>query len=224
MKTIAELNTKAWYRLLKVTFGLSFIILLITLNTIIFSDGIRKINREKTLIKCNSKNKAEFSPASINLNLSSKYFQEQFNYKKFFEDNNEFSIKSIAEVCSPKTINNLGTNDTGLKDIYDVQKVQEIKNAQGLSGVENLNKEQIDKLEVEYYKYEEVTKNIRFSNEKTRYLDFSFKLFDITPVFNYNSFLKFFLLGNFVIFILFEVIRRMFYYIVLGNVKPNKIN
>jgi len=40
--------------------------------------------------------------------------------------------------------------------------------------------------------------------------------------FDFLNFVKFFLYGNFIILISFEFIRRSFYYVVLGTIKPKK--
>jgi len=49
---------------------------------------------------------------------------------------------------------------------------------------------------------------------------------DITKYFSYSlnkaDFIIFFLIGNLSILLLFEIIRRAFYYIVLGTIKPGK--
>lgn len=39
---------------------------------------------------------------------------------------------------------------------------------------------------------------------------------------NFNGIIKHFLIGNLIILLIFEVIRRVFYYIVLGSIKPKK--
>jgi len=46
------------------------------------------------------------------------------------------------------------------------------------------------------------------------------RLFDVTPAHTYKPFLKYFIIGNLIIFLSFEIMRRMFYYIVLGTLRP----
>lgn len=44
----------------------------------------------------------------------------------------------------------------------------------------------------------------------------------ITPVFTYNNFLMLFFIGNIGILFIFEIIKRVFYYVYLGKIKPEK--
>lgn len=57
---------------------------------------------------------------------------------------------------------------------------------------------------------------------KSDYLDFSVKLFDIKPVFGYKEFIKSFVIGILIVIFVFELIRRCFYYIALGAIRPKK--
>lgn len=41
-------------------------------------------------------------------------------------------------------------------------------------------------------------------------------------VFSFLRFIKFFFIGNFIFLLIFEAIRRAFYYIVLGAIRPKK--
>jgi hypothetical protein len=49
-----------------------------------------------------------------------------------------------------------------------------------------------------------------------------FENVDIHPVFTYRPFLELFLIGNLIILLAFEAIRRIFYYITLGKISPQK--
>lgn len=40
--------------------------------------------------------------------------------------------------------------------------------------------------------------------------------------FNYIKFIKYFLIGNFIVLSIFETIRRCFYYVVFGSLRPEK--
>jgi len=106
-------------------------------------------------------------------------------------------------------------------DSYDNQKSGEIVNKYDIIGVKDKSQEQLDSLNNDWNAYKKETANM-FGNAKAQYLDFSFHMFDITPVFTYNSFLELFFIGNIVILLIFEAIRRGFYYIVLGSIKPEK--
>lgn len=45
---------------------------------------------------------------------------------------------------------------------------------------------------------------------------------DAPPTYTYRLFFKWFLVGNFIFLLIFETIRRSFYYIILGTIKPKK--
>ena len=40
--------------------------------------------------------------------------------------------------------------------------------------------------------------------------------------FNFSNFIKLFFIGNFIILLIFEAIKRSFYYVVFGSLKPEK--
>ena len=123
-KTTSYLNTKGWYRLLKVIFGIGFIIVLVIFNFVAFSGGIKKVEQNQTTIHCNIKDKQTFTAQSLNISFSNNDFPNgQFDYKKFFGGFNDYTIKSILTACNPKVF-------TGQKvdDVYDVQKGYEILN------------------------------------------------------------------------------------------------
>jgi hypothetical protein len=61
-----------------------------------------------------------------------------------------------------------------------------------------------------------------YNFEKTKYLDFSAQLFDVTPHYTYLNFLKYFVAVNISITLTLEVLRRIFYYVVLGSLWPRK--
>jgi hypothetical protein len=129
-------------------------------------------------------------------------------------------------------------------DSYDEQKGAEIENAYGLIGVTpcaltpeqittlnqatgghedpNTCQSQIDEqtnANKDFYAYEQQIKNL-FGSEKLQYLDFSFKMFDVTPAFSYSEFVEWLIFGNLALLLVFEAMRRIFYYVVLGSARP----
>lgn len=208
-KTTSHLNSKAWYRFLKVIYILLFIIILLGYNLIMFSGTeLKNLDQEKTLIICNYKDEKVFSPKEKNIYLSNYDFKNGiFDYKNFFEGYNEYKIKSILENCYDITI-------TGNLDVFAIQRGYEI------TGTKN-NKKDYDK---NYLKNEinKIMTGYKTDSEKTSYLNYSIKLFTIDPVFTYHKFLAYFFIGNLSILLFFEIIRRIFYYIVLGTIKPKK--
>ena len=107
-------------------------------------------------------------------------------------------------------------------DVFAAQKVYEVWGNDRLM----VKKEQRPPLTDSEIKYlDEIIPKIESSyinSDKAKYLDYSIKLFDIKPVYSYSKFIKYFVVGNILILFFFEAIRRTFYYIVLGSVKPKK--
>lgn len=225
-KTISHLSTKAWYRSLKVLFILVFIVTIGIFNVIAFSSGIKKVDLKNTIVNCDNKDKTNFSLNEIGTSLNpSEFPNNKLDYAGLFKGYNEYSIKEILRACYPKTVNNFGTsfvdNNNSINDIYDFQKAAEIKDSYGFTEIPKLSQEQIEPLNTDYKDYVQKSKGV-YGTTKTRFLNFNYKLFDITPQFTYDSFLKLFFIGNLVILIVFEIMRRIFYYIALGTIKPKK--
>jgi hypothetical protein len=227
-KTVSYLNSKTWYRFVKVLFVIGFFIILAGFNFIVFSQGVKTIDQSQTTIYCTLGIKKVFTAQSKNINLNSSDFTDgQFNYQKSFQDDN-YTVENIINGCYPKKL-------TVNEDVYDFQKIVELLNKYGATdystvgseGTVNylnaLTSEQQKSLNADYATYKQETSNL-FGNEKIPYLDFSFQMFDVTPAYTYNPFLEWFLIGNLVILFIFEVIRRIFYYIVLGTLWPRKDN
>lgn len=223
-KTISHLNSKAWYRLVKVLFGICLLIVLGGYNFVVFSLGTTQVDQKETTIYCNlnqpGETKPPFSPASVGIAFSNSDFTDnQFDYKNYFVDFNDFAIEAISKQCYP-------TMTTS--DIYSLQEEADILNKLGLIdsqstvvAYKNLTRSQQEAYNADYNVYQQETSSL-FGNEKAKYLDFSHQLFNVTPVFSSTIFWELFLIGNFVILLIFEAIRRIFYYIVLGSLKPGK--
>jgi len=208
-KTVSYLNSRAWYRFIKVIYILLFIVILLGYNLFTFSViGFKNLDQDKTLIICSYKDEKVFYPKEKNIHLNNYDFKnETFDYKDFFEGYNKYKIKDILENCYDiKNSSNL--------DVFAVQRTYEI------AGTKD-NKKDYD----ENYLKNEINKIItghKTDLEKASYLDYSIKLFTIDPIFTYYKFLMYFFVGNLSILLFFEIIRRVFYYIVLGTIKPEK--
>lgn len=222
MKTLEDLNKKWWYRFLKVIFGVSLLVVIAIINVIAFSGEIEKVDESKTFVQCNLGKKLSFSAQSMGLSLSSNDFtNSKFDYASYFRGYNDSNIKSILYHCYP-----LRGDDND--DIYASQKYSELNYKYKLIDVnlvgENLKSEsQIKDTQLLRNDFEnnywQKTKNLN-DKDKLNYLDFSFSMFDIKPVFSYSDFLKFFLMGNLIALCIFEALRRLFYYIALGKINP----
>lgn len=213
-KILSHLNAKAWYRLLKVVFGLCFLLVLVIFNWIIISEGVKSVDNGKTTISCTYGDKKILTPKQIGLELSNYEFKDGFNYKNFFEGYNDYAIKTIFKNCYQPTNDDI--------DVFAAQKVYEVWGNDRLS----IKKDERPPLTETEKKYlDEIIPKIENSyinSDKTKYLDYSVKLFDIKPVYTYSKFIKYFVVGNLLILFFFEILRRAFYYIVLGSIIPKK--
>lgn len=214
-KTIKHLNTKTWYRLVKVIFILLFLAVIAIGNLFVFSNSdFKQVSLDKTKITCTYGDKKSFTADDVNLySLSADEFPNgKFDYKTYFEGyGNEYDIRDIINECHPQ--------DNSYIDIFAFQKVTEAvgdevlkmkKEDRPIEFISDANMEKINKTEQAY------------GSEKTKYLDYSVKIFDISPVFTFMPFIKTFLLTNIIILAVFEIIRRAFYYVTLGSLRPKK--
>lgn len=214
MKTINELNGKAWYRLLKIIFGLCILLILIAFNWIIIIDGAKSVDNNKTTISCTYGDKKVLTPQQIGVELSNYQFRDGFNYKNFFEGYNDYAIKTIFKNCYQPTNDDI--------DVFAAQKVYEVWGNDRLS-IKKDDRPPLTEAEKKYL--DETIPKIESSylnSDKTKYLDYGVKLFEIQPVYTYGKFIKYFIFGNLLILFLFEILRRAFYYVVLGSIRPQK--
>lgn len=209
-KTISYLNSKAWYRFLKVVFIFIFIAVILIANGINISEGIGRIDKDKTLIYCNGGDKRVLTARQAGVYFSNYEFIKGFDYKKFYEGYyNEYTIKDILQACYDKVPEY--NND---EDIYLMQRVYEI---QGFKA----NPKKFDEAYLKE-QFKVMTEGYKSKDQKISYLDYSIHLFDIKPAYTYKDFVLYSLITNLSILLIFEVLRRVFYYIVLGTIKPKK--
>lgn len=202
-QTLAYLNSKIWYRLLKTVFVLMLTFFYGTTVLIILTEGFQQVDGQKTTIECLLGNKKTYTANELGLYLSISDFSNGFNYKHFFEGYNDYDIKKIMIACS--------STDIDPDDIFVVQAAVENKYNDSIPSDEKL-----DALATTFK-----TLNTKFGNtEKAKYLTFDTKIFSINPVLSYSEgFLKL-TLATGAALLIFEFVRRLFYYIVLGKMKP----
>lgn len=204
-KTISGLNSKWWYRLIKVIFISLFILSLVIANGVNIYQGIGRIDENKTLIYCNGGDKRILTIKRAGTYFDNSDFIGGFDYKKFYEGYySEYKIKGIIEACY----------DTQVDDIFWIQRLHEIR------GFKSDPKQFDEQYALEQYKA--MTSGYKSDTQKASYLDYSIHLFDIKPVYSYMQFILYILLSNILVFVIFEIIRRIFYYIFLGSIKPKK--
>ena len=212
-KTIAELNSKWWYRLIKVLYIISFVLIIVVTNFFVyaFTSGILNLDEDKTLVRCDIKEPPEpFSISSIGVKINKAYFDEKdsFDYRGYFNEYHEHEIKYILAACLDKK----HRQDILSGDIYIFQRTIEI--------LRNVKDETEQKRLLD--RDEKLIQSAAYNSAKRKYLDFSTKLFDIVPQYTYRVFLKYFVLANSAIVVILEGLRRIFYYIVLGRFLPPK--
>ena len=212
-KTLAHLNSKWWYRLIKVLYVLSFIFLLVIANfeTYNLTSGIKSIDYDKTLVKCEMRDPPEpFSVGSIDVKIDKVFFDDKgsFDYKGYFFGHHGYEIKNILSACNDKK----DMRAFSSIDIYIFQRNIEIFRSEK-------DKSEKDRL----FERDSKLINSVYDNEaKARYLDFSIRFFDIVPQYTYLTFFKYFVVTNITIAGIFELLRRIFYYIILGRLRPPK--
>lgn len=206
--SISYLNSKAWYRALKVLYIFIFVVSVVGVNVFVFEDGIKNVNLDKTVIRCNGGEKKVFSAKDENIIFYSSDFKNGFNYKNYFENYNSYNIEKILKACYDDF------SKQPSQDIYIIQRAYEIVGFKD-------NRKDYDE-EYLHKQLNEMSSGYKTSSQKSEYLDYSIHLFDVEPVFSYLAFIRSFLLSNLIIIILFEIFRRAFYYIVLGKIRPKK--
>lgn len=204
-KTINYLNSKMWYRLVKVVYLFLFLVIILVANIIIIEQGIGRLNQNKTIIYCLHGDKRVLTAKQAGVYFSNGDFKNGFDYKKYFEGYNDYDIKDILTACYDKTPN---------ENVHVIQRVYEIIGFK--DEPKEYNKNYLDE------QIKKISEPFITNTQMASYLDYSIRLFDIKPVYSYNEFIKYFVITNLFILFLFEVLRRIFYYIVLGTIKPKK--
>lgn len=206
-KTISYLNSKTWYRFLKVVFYFFILVSILIFNGLIISNGVKGVDNNKTLIYCSYKSKKIFTPKQANIKLSNYQLKDGFDYREFYEGYNENEISAILHKCYD--------SDPGA-DVFVLQRYNELTEGKPYEELSEAEKSYVNS------EIEKITTGFKTNSEKAKYLDYSMKFFDIEPVYSYTEFIKLFVIGNLIILLVFEVLRRIFYYIVLGTIRPLK--
>lgn len=204
--TYENLKSKWWYRLIKVVFLFVFVVVILIANGANIGEGIGRINDNKTLIYCKGGDKRVLTAKQAGVYFGNYELIRGFNYKKFYEGYyNEYDIKNIFKACYDKI---------PIDDIFAIQRVYEIT---GLKDSPRQYDEKYLNQQIEL-----ITTGYKSDTQKASYLDYSINLFDIKPSYSYWEFIMYFFIINISILILFEIARRIFYYIILGTFKPYK--
>lgn len=219
-KTISHLNSKAWYRLLKVIYVLGLLVALAIFNIAAFSGGVKQLDPNATMVQCNTQYYVDKVPQGykqFSFNELGFYLpvSNGFNYKDFYSNPfNENEVKTILSKCSG--VNNFNQIDLSFDQVLaDIQKDNpSITTDSAAVAVYNNS--------IQNYENNDESVDDAVSNTLNNLETYDAHQFDVTPVFTYTPFLELFFIGNIVILLVFEVMRRAFYYIVLGSVRPEK--
>ncbi len=177
MKTVAELNEKWWYRLLKVTFAIAFIFSVFVAVALVFNEmrPYEVLDLDKSKLICKNPNGSlNFSVSFTEVNKSEGSMYAYQNLEKDWDRDD-----LIAELCNI-TIPTV-TNKSGFSNReYTVKKDGWREMVLSLHSLEKVNK----------------------------------------TIGSYWLMFLFILITLFAIVISFEIVRRTFYYIVLGSLRP----
>lgn len=204
-KTISHLNSKIWYRLLKVAFVFSFLVACTLTVFIIFSSNYKTheiLDKQNTQINCQLGNKKQFSQKEIFDDENIDHFAPDI---AAFDDSTHFiqpdinpQIEKILKFCE------ISHNELQTYAHSPDQAIDYFAEAAKMGGVSS-GKPAVDPTQAQSiltpYKWE------------YKYTESSEGIF-ISLIYSTIS------LG--IITLVFELIRRAFYYIILGTFKPRK--
>jgi hypothetical protein len=242
MKSISELNSKWYWRLIKVIYIILFLIILIFwLILIIETYWKDKIDTNNTKVICYYPDDRQFlfpekhksftlKEVWINELNSSYYFKNNgFDYKNFITNYPYISLQ-ITLFCI--NYNNIDNDDYNIENIEEYntswidmllyQKSYELrfwKNKIILNNEITKEEDEFIKQMQEYINYV----NNSYSNyDRVSKLDFSIKMFDLKIKYLYWMFILYLLWYLISLYLVFEFIRRIFYYIILWKIFPKK--
>ena len=194
MKTVTELNSKWWYRLIKVIYLLLFIF---AMGCSLIAPPVSYLESPKKLIKCG--NGVEISPSDLydkGIYLNS--------YDSFVSADNHFKIQTLCEPNS-KYVSRV-----------KVQKILDDR-PNGVAMDDVLNE-----LTKDGWLVEGVNTNPDKAYKEYTADDFKKITYEVKKDIKWGEMIEVLLLSVIGTIIFFEITRRIFYYIVLGSVKPTK--
>lgn len=222
MKTISELNSMWWYRGLKVVYIFTLIFISLSVATAIYF-GTAEF--ENTIISCDN---------GKEIIKHDSYFTDAEKYDIYREcSESDYWIsqsKTIGKVLAEDKRSELDQIVIGMlnKGSSDKEVQAYVDNYKEMNGTE-FNPAQYGAVKTEKgksYTFEEVFGNIDTSNGFIKKISGSSILsnYKITleQRFSLLAIIGFMILGIIATHLVFELSRRIFYYIVLGSIKPKK--
>lgn len=187
IKTINELNSRVWYRVLKVLYIFSFIAIVAITLFLVFVEHktpIEEIDHSNTKIICNLGNKNTFNKNQVFEGLDQFFKEEQYYKIDRLKSVIQNKCEITQEILNKFELTRGETKDGRTPVLWSDGESSFNATINGLTGYEIEEK----------YKY-------------TGGLD---------AVIGYS------ILSLLVLIIIFEAIRRIFYYIILGKLMPRK--
>ena len=220
-KTLSYLNSKVWYRFLKVLFSLSFLLIFVTYNIVIYSEGTKRLDVERTVIQCNipyTVNKIPDGYRQLNLKETSldSYWSLAYvsDYKDFYSNTfNESRVKNILSKCSG--VKDLDQIDTKFWQAFSDIKNDSATNPEAAALYNSVTSPSEDG-------HMTISKSVFARLTLDDLLTYKSHQFDIKPAYSYSEFLEYFIFGNIIILLLSQMVIRLFYYIILGSIRPKK--
>lgn len=243
MKKISELNSKWYWRLIKVVYISLFSIILVWWVLIIIEEEWRhKLDINNTKVICYSpddrlflfpeKHKI-FSLKDVWINeLESSYSLRNngFDYKNFITDSPYKSLQ-ITIFCINE--NNKNEKDSEYKDIHAYneswidmffyQKANELRYwVNKIVSSDNMTKEEEEIYISKMREYIDYVDNSYSNYSNASKLDFSIKMFDLNVKYLYSHFILYIIWLIIWVYFSFELIRRLTYYIILWSFFPKE--
>lgn len=189
-KTITYLNSKMWYRFIKVIFILSFILAIIFPLIGVYFEYKPEFDNKKSYVVCKDGRTVSLEDNNIYL------------YSSYIGSNDDLTIK---QRCG----NSFSSEEfkKGVSDDMIIERL--LANRNKSFDVDNAIKYGYSKKEIADY----LIKNI----DKTEY-----KLVSILTPTKWNAIVGYSFLVILSVIAFFELIKRIFYYIVLGAIRPKK--
>ena len=212
-KTIPYLNSKVWFRLVRVVYIVVFAVILAGYNSIIFSDGVKKLDYDKTIITCEKGKNLSLRQIGLSFDTLEGFSNNTFDnytYENFIKDHINLA-EDIASECNKQS--------DGFRPLFSADQLQ---NPQSYSGSDLTKGAPLSFQD----KIKPVDNSNGFDPSKLGYypiIDLAkYRFFNIAPRYSYTKFIEYFIIGNLIIVFAFFLVRGTFYYIVLGNFRPQK--
>lgn len=198
MKTIGDLQAKWWYRLVKVGFIVTSLLIIVCGNILYFSEAFNEVNTEKSFIYCNNKGDSVLSFDDANLYYIFDFDDKNLSYKEL-ATKKPYLFTNIFRTCIGDTKKELSEDG-----VIELQSYLDTR----------------QKFETEDSPF--TTEMFYDLPKSDRIFDFQYEFFSYSVKTNNIQFFVILILSNIGFLILLEIIRRFSYYVLLGKVFPKK--